>query len=163
MAIPNDPRVARYCIEQHNELVEDLKITLGPGNFSTIADLQPFHSYIADIGVQKGGNMLGVERTPRNRLFWVAGVTLRGPDREAQFPRVWQQVAAMNKRIDAFAKSLDDGEEFVYLAYARAMQDPIGSYGMDNIQHMRRVADKYDSCGFFQKRVPGGFKLSRVS
>lgn len=66
MAIANDPQILRLCIEQHDYLVANLSATLGPQNFSTILDFLPVPSYFSDISVQKGGNMLGVERNARN-------------------------------------------------------------------------------------------------
>lgn len=89
MTIANDQRVMRYCAEQHESLVEDLKAALGPKNFSTILDFQPLPSYVADIGVQKGGNMLGLNRSPRNRILFAAGAILTTPSSASQFPQVY--------------------------------------------------------------------------
>ncbi|KAK8008108.1 hypothetical protein PG991_010659 [Apiospora marii] len=162
VTIANDPRVMRYCAEQHESLVEDLKTFLGPKNFSTILDFQPLPSYVAEIGVQRGGNMLGLDRSPRNRILFAAGAILTTPSSADQFPQVYQKVAAMVQRIEAFATSVGSNEEFVYLAYADAAQDPLGSYGAANVKHVRDAAKRYDPDGFFQHRVPGGFKISRV-
>ena len=157
--IANDPRVMRYCIEQHDNLVADMKTALGSNDFSTVLDFQPFPSYFADISVQKGGNMLGLERDPRNKIMFVSGVTLRTPDSEKQYPQVYQRVAAMVQSVAAFAKSVGSDVEFVYLPYADTTQDPLGRYGAGNVNRMRRAANKYDRYGFFQRMVPGGFKL----
>ncbi|KAK1657412.1 hypothetical protein BDP55DRAFT_773990 [Colletotrichum godetiae] len=158
----NDPRVLRYCIEQHDGLVADMKAMLGPKNFATILDFQPIPSYFADIGLQKGGNMLGLERDSRNKVLFVMGVTLLGSKSEELYPRVYQQVAAVNKRIEDFSKSVGSDAEFRYLPYADSRQNAIGSYGAANVEHIRRVAEEYDPDSFFQHRVPGGFKISRV-
>ncbi|KAH7304265.1 FAD binding domain-containing protein [Stachybotrys elegans] len=162
LTIANDPRVMRYCLEQHDGLVADLKATLGPQNFSTILDFQPLPSYFVDIGVQKGGNMLGLERNLRNRIMFVSGVTLLTPDSISQFPRVYQKLSVMLRRITAFAESVGSSDTFVYLPYADATNDPLGSYGAANVKHLRLAAKKYDPHGFFQHRVPGGFKIDRV-
>ncbi|KAK1466104.1 FAD binding domain-containing protein [Colletotrichum cuscutae] len=158
----NDPRVLRYCIEQHEGLVADMKALLGPKNFTTILDFQPIPSYFADIGVQKGSNMLGLERDSRNKVLFVMGVTLLGSNSEELFPRVYQHVAAANKRIEDFSKSVGSDTELRYLPYADSRQDAIGSYGKADVEHIRKVAEEYDPEGFFQYRVPGGFKISRV-
>ncbi|KAL2878164.1 hypothetical protein SGCOL_006414 [Colletotrichum sp. CLE4] len=158
----NDPRVLRYCIEQHDGLVADMKAMLGPKNFATILDFQPIPSYFADIGLQKGGNMLGLERDSRNKVLFVMGVTLLGSKSEELYPRVYQQVAAVNKRIEDFSKSVWSDAEFRYLPYADSRQNAIGSYGAAYVEHIRRVAEEYDPDSFFQHRVPGGFKISRV-
>ncbi|KAK8084280.1 hypothetical protein PG997_005551 [Apiospora hydei] len=151
VTIANDPRVMRYCAEQHESLVEDLKAALGPKAFSTILDFQPLPAYVADIG-----------RSPRNRILFAAGAILTTRSSADRFPQVYQKVAAMVQRIEAFATSVRSNDEFVYLAYADAAQDPLGSYGAANVQHIRDAAKRYDPDGFFQHRVPGGFKISRV-
>ena len=61
----------------------------------------------------------------------------------------------------AAAKSQDDYNEYLYLNYALQAQDPISSYGQQNLDDLRQVSQKYDRDGVFQKLVPGGFKLWR--
>lgn len=152
----------RYCFEQHVSLVADLNATLGSQNFSTILEFQPLPSYFADIGVQKGGNMLGLERNPRNKLYYALGVTLLTPDSVSRLPQTYQKVAAAVQKVQKFAESVGSKEDFIYLPYADASQDPLGSYGAANVRHIRQVSKAYDSQGFFQRRVPGGFKIDRV-
>ncbi len=48
---------------------------------------------------------------------------------------------------------------FIYLNYAGASQDPIGSYGYSIKSQLQTVSKKYDPNGVFQTLVPGGFKL----
>jgi hypothetical protein len=153
----------KYCIEEHNKLVEEIKPILGPLNFSTILDFQPHPGYVADIGVRKGGNMLGLQRSKRNKVFYAAGVIFIHPESsEDLYPQVYQKVAAMTRRVEAFAESVGSNEEFVYLPYADSTQDPIGSYGADNVKYLKEMSKKYDPDGFFQRMVPGGFKVNRV-
>lgn len=52
--------------------------------------------------------------------------------------------------------------EFRYLNYSDISDDPLATYGDDNVKKMREVANKYDPTGVFQTRVPGGFKISKV-
>lgn len=54
-------------------------------------------------------------------------------------------------------------EEYVALNYALPTQDPIASYGEENIKAMWDVSRKYDPKGVFQRLVPGGFKLPKVT
>lgn len=50
--------------------------------------------------------------------------------------------------------------DLVYMNYADATQDPLGSYGERNVHFMKSVARRYDPEGFCQSAVPGGFKTS---
>lgn len=151
----------RYLFDQQVELIVSLNATLGK-NFSTMIELQPLPSYFADISVKKGGNMLGLNRDPRNKLYFALAVTLTTPESIKQQPQVLQQLLATIERIKAFAKSIGASEQFVYLPYAKALQDPLGSYGVDNVRYMKQVSKRYDPERFFQRMVPGGFKVDRV-
>lgn len=152
----------RYCIKENANLVDDMKTLLVAANFSTILDFQPLPSYYADIGIKKGGSMLGLEQGGPNKLFFTAGVTMISESAQDQYPAVQQRMIAMFQRIEAFAKSVDGAADWVYMNYAHAQQDPIGSYGESNVDHIRKTAKEYDPDSFFQLRVPGGFKISRV-
>lgn len=160
--IVNDRQTVQYAFEAHAKLCAELNATLGPQAFSTILEFQPLPTYFAEIGVQKGGNMLGLDRSSRNRLYFALGVTLLTPDAVKQVPQVYQMSAAAATSISTYAKSIGLSDDFIYLPYADATQDALGSYGAANVAHMKQVAKTYDPNGFFQERVPGGFKISRV-
>jgi hypothetical protein len=61
--------------------------------------------------------------------------------------------------ISKLARSMGLLHEFQYLNYADPSQDPIGSYGPENVQSLSKASRKYDPKGIFQRQVPGGFKL----
>ncbi|KAM0443291.1 hypothetical protein ACHAQK_003654 [Fusarium lateritium] len=163
ITVANDPRILRFIVSQYNDFVKDIIEKVKPANFSTIFDLQPMPSRVADYSVSRGGNMLGLERNNRDRVVAAPGAILFGGQySEQDVALIYQLSTAMNARIIAQAKSLGLSEDWVYLAYGDAQQDPLGSYGRANVHHIRQVAHKYDPDGFFQKRVPGGFKIDRV-
>lgn len=162
MTLVNDPRVLRYCVEEYNALVEEMRALLGPQNFTTLLDFQPFPSYVTDISIAKGGNMLGLEQDSRNKILFASSVTMLGANVDEVFSRVEATMTAMNQRIVAYSRSIDAATELVYLPYAKPWQDVFSTYGAANVKHIRNVAEKYDPHGFFQIRVPGGFKISRV-
>jgi hypothetical protein len=68
----------------------------------------------------------------------------------------------MKAETEEFLDGSDGAEQLVYLNYAGSGQDPLGSYGSDNVAFIRATAAKYDPTGAFQKHVPGGFKISRT-
>lgn len=49
---------------------------------------------------------------------------------------------------------------FKYMNYAAEDQDPLESYGTENLEFMRRVMATYDPDGLFTTLVPGGFKIA---
>jgi hypothetical protein len=63
------------------------------------------------------------------------------------------------KEVDDFAKSVDGYIDWTYINYADKAQDPLGS--LLDPKGIKSVALKYDPEGVFQKKTPGGFKISK--
>ncbi|KAM0716197.1 hypothetical protein Q7P37_007642 [Cladosporium fusiforme] len=144
VTLANDRRIVKYLFDQHEELIAELKGSLGK-NFSTMIELQPLNPYFAKISAEKGGNMLGLD-----------------PESVKQQPQVLQKLSTRVQKIKAYAKSIGANEDFIYLPYAKAVQDPLASYGAENVRFMKSVSNHYDPKRFFQRMVPGGFKIDRV-
>lgn len=72
---------------------------------------------------------------------------------------VEKTAAKLVKQVNAVAASMGLLHRFQYINYADPSQDPIGSYGADNVAHLKEASRKYDPKGVFQRQVPGGFKL----
>ena len=114
-------------------------------------------------GVTAGSNILGHDKNlPADSiLFEVRGTLL---PQDAGFDGIVQQkLGAAVEEIRAFSASQPGHSTYVYMNYANAEQDVIKSYGKENVDFLRRTAAKYDPKGFFQYRVPGGWKVSRVN
>ena len=86
---------------------------------------------------------------------------VRTPEQEGfAYPKVKSWVQS----VKDFATTIVNGDlEWVYLNYADKSQDPLASYGVENVTKMRDVAAKYDPNQVFQKLCPGGFKLSQAN
>lgn len=118
-------------------------------------------SYGGVVSQRQGGNMLGLDSVHDNAVMWTAFVAVDGD--QASLALAEAEMNVMTARVREASAKLHGDMGFVFLNYAGASQDPLGSYGSANVQHMRDVAAAYDPAGVFQKRVPGGFKISRVS
>lgn len=106
--------------------------------------------------------MLGADRIKGNSLLWNVMVSIPvGENSDAALNIAQEEVKAVMNKMDRLAAAAG-GNGWVYLNYAGSWQDPLGSYGPKNVAFMKKVAAKYDPKGFWQKRVPGGFKLSNV-
>jgi hypothetical protein len=122
---------------------------------------QPLPSYFADIGTRKGGNVMGLEHIPGNAIIWVYSVGIvNGTDADAAVAEA--MLAATVAKMESYASEHKSGADWIYVNYAGAQQDAVGSQGADNVAFMREVAGRYDPEGFWQERVPGGFKLALV-
>ncbi|KAI2636520.1 hypothetical protein GGS26DRAFT_581315 [Hypomontagnella submonticulosa] len=154
----NDPQILRRCVELHEDLIQRLKTSIGEENFTTMLFFQPIPSYMGEIAKQRGGDMLGLDAIKHNAILWTAGAAVNTDEALAI---ALYETNVMTAQVKEFAKSVNGDLDFIYLNYADASQDPLGSYGAANIQHMRDMAAQYDPTEVFQKRVPGGFKISR--
>lgn len=164
ITVVNEARVLKYIVSQYSRFVQDITKAVDTRNFSTIFDLQPLSTNAVAYGAHKGGNMLGLDGCSRSRILAAFGAILfEGQHSKEDVARIYELAAAANQRVKAYASSIGALDPFVYLAYADASQDPLGTYGANNTGYIRRVAHKYDPHGFFQHRVPGGFKISRVA
>jgi hypothetical protein len=158
----NDLKILRYCVKLHKEYVESLKQSIGAEKFTTMIFFQPLPSYLGQIAEKRGGNMLGLERMDHSAgIIWTGGVSVNSD--EASLAIAQAQLNGMSAQIKKYAESVNGSMDMVYLNYADASQDPLGSYGSDKVQYLRDVAAKYDPAGAFQTRLPGGFKISRVT
>ncbi|KAI1393317.1 FAD binding domain-containing protein [Hypoxylon trugodes] len=159
----NDPRILRRCNELHEQFIETLKHSIDPTKFVTMVFFQPIPSYMGKVAEERGGNMLGFKNSVQhNAILWTFGVAIQPDQGDEAFAIARAELKALTAQVKEYARSVQGDIDFVYLNYADASQDPLGSYGADNIQHIRDVAAKYDPNEVFQKRIPGGFKISRV-
>ncbi|GKU03201.1 fad containing protein [Fusarium langsethiae] len=156
----NDVRIITKASDLHSKLVEELKEFIPDGNFLTQCIFQPLPTIFGQRCVEAGGNVMGVERHQHNGILFLANVMVRTPDQEV-FAR--PKVKAWVRDLCEFADTIEGGNlEWTYLNYADKSQNPLGSYGPENIRKMKDAAAKYDPGQVFQKLVPGGFKISDV-
>ena len=134
---------------------------MAPEDFFTQMFLQPLPSYRWPIGKKRGGNVLGLDDLQNNALLYTAGLGILRDD--APRAQAHSLLKDMKAEIAAFAKSVQGDMDFIYMNYADGDQDPLGSYGVSNVEFMKDVAEKYDPTGVFQTRISGGYKTSNVN
>ncbi|KAF2636949.1 FAD-binding domain-containing protein [Massarina eburnea CBS 473.64] len=157
----DDASVMRKAKLLMDGLITTLSARIGPDAFMTQIVYQPLPEYYGVLDQTKGGNMLGFDRNGGNAILWVAGVGILG-DNTTAFAIAEAELMAVVAELKEFTEKESKLVEFVYLNYADKSQDPLGSYGPENLAFMREVAARYDPKGWWQRMVPGGFKLARV-
>lgn len=121
--------------------------------------LQPLPTLFAS--KNPGGNILGLDTSlKRNGILWQGEALLTEEADELLFD---EKLAAITTEIEAYAKASGQDTPYLYLNYAHPAQDPLSAYGEENVVFLKETAAKYDPTEFFQKRVTGGFKVSRIS
>ncbi|KAK8139463.1 FAD binding domain-containing protein [Apiospora sp. TS-2023a] len=107
-----------------------------------------------------GGNVLGVDKTlAEDAIVWLGEANVKTAEAKAIFQGKMAKIA---EELEDYAESIGAATQWRYMNYVNQDQDPIRSYGRENIAFIKGVAAKYDPQGFFQTRVPGGFKISHV-
>ncbi|CAG8208750.1 unnamed protein product [Penicillium nalgiovense] len=156
----NDARIAAKATELHERLVADLKGLIPDGDFTTQCLLQPLPKVYGERSASSGGNIMGVQNQRVDGLLFVAIVLLKTAAQQAfAYPRI----RAWVEELKAYAATIENGNfDWVYLNYADGSQDPLRSYGAENVRKMRLAAAKYDPNAVFQKLCTGGFKISHV-
>jgi hypothetical protein len=160
LTFKNDERVLAKAVELHEKLVEEMKGIVPNGDFITLCMFQPLSLTYSKHSVSKGGNVLGLDKAEEPLVLWLATLAVRDARQEA-IGR--EKVIAWKNAVEDFAKSVGAHDKFIYLDYANEAQDPLRSYGVENVNFMKAVAAKYDPEGIFQTRCPGGFKISKVA
>ncbi|KAF5025655.1 hypothetical protein F66182_2261 [Fusarium sp. NRRL 66182] len=121
---------------------------------------QPFPKLLA--AINPGGNLFGLQNSlPANSILFESRITLGADDGEYKGV-LSSKLGRANQELEAYSISLGGHSSYIYMNYASPEQDVIGSYGRDNVYFLKQTAAKYDPYGFFQHRVPGGWKVSRV-
>ncbi|OTA99087.1 hypothetical protein M426DRAFT_16758 [Hypoxylon sp. CI-4A] len=159
----NDPEIVRGVVKLFENYVNSLKGSIDPTKFLAGIFLQPIPTYMAKVSDSKGGNMLGLDNVNENAILWSSGVAVDVDQDESVLALALAETAVLTAQMKDYVKSMQGEVDFVYLNYADASQDPLGSYGSENVQFIRDVAAAYDPTGVFQQRIPGGFKISRVA
>lgn len=126
---------------------------------SWIFSYEPLPTLFTKHSAERGGNVLGLNRTQDNLVLMMLAPRWTSANDDAAMNN-----AAVNwvTEIQQLTVFLGTDNSFLYLNYADGWQHPLGSYGKANVQFMKQVAEKYDPNGVFQKLVPGGFKISEA-
>ncbi|KAM0426435.1 hypothetical protein ACHAPT_008126 [Fusarium lateritium] len=157
LTFANDARIIQKAAELHDTFVKELLEEIPATELGTQNLFQPVPKLFADNGVTHGGNVLGLDRIEGNSLLWLLSCTVKTAEQEVL---LHQKASAFASALEEYAKTIDGLREWRYLNYVDPSQeDPILSYGSDNVEFLRQVSAKYDPTGVFQKRQKGGFRL----
>lgn len=118
---------------------------------------QPFPNALLKSSASHGGNFLGLDPDTDGPIIMVCLFSqwANKEDDEKVLSAEWKLVKEINKAAET--KKLAVG--YLFMNYCFKGQDPISGYGEASKKKLQAVSKKYDSEGFFQESVPGGFKL----
>ena len=103
-----------------------------------------------------GGNSLGLDESDGPLILSLLSITwAHAADDDA----VTTAAKSLIEQIEYAAKNRGVYHAYKYLNYAYADQAVLEGYGQASKLFLQTISRKYDPHGFFQTRVPGGFKL----
>lgn len=73
-----------------------------------------------------------------------------------------QKLEAYETALETFAREKDADVAWRYVNYCDKTENPLKSYGPENVDFIKQVAAKYDPEDLFQKEMPGSFKISQL-
>ena len=103
-----------------------------------------------------GGNSLGLDPSEGPLVICLLTMTWQSPADDSTVSRIGR---GLIHEIDQASQARGSFHRFKYLNYADADQDPFVGYGFEIQSTLRAVSGKYDPSRFFQRVMPGGFKL----
>ncbi|GLA55317.1 hypothetical protein AnigIFM63604_001964 [Aspergillus niger] len=143
------------AIEQaHAEQAESLKDVEG---IALTTVIQPMSSLAMRETLKNGGTPLGLE--PVGQQWFLARADWKNIQDEE---RVREAVRKIVDAAESAAKQTGVYLPYKYSNYAAWDQDPLASYGAENVRRLKEVARKYDPEGVFQTLQNGGWLLSKV-
>ncbi|KAI1844030.1 hypothetical protein JX266_009703 [Neoarthrinium moseri] len=159
ITVKNDPEILQFIVDQHNAFIPAWQEATGDDSFSLYTVFQPLPKILFDHGVEKGGNVLGMDRQTGNCVLFQVFMVFTGAALE---PLARKQLVAYREAVREQSVKTGTDVDFAYLNYADKTQDPITTYGEENVAFLREVSAKYDQDQILQTRLPGGFKIPKA-
>ena len=123
------------------------------------AQFQPLPRIFTKHSLDRGGNVLGLDRYEDNNVIFLLDVAWNGTQYDAQIRSLADQVMS---RLANYLHTAGALKDFQYINYSFQDQDPLGGYGAAALQKIKDASKKYDPGQVFQRLVPGGFKLKNA-
>lgn len=143
-----------------NEVSEAFKATIEPlkavpGLIYSLS-FQGFSKSLLSESASRGGNSLGL--SPEGGPL-VLMLLFSSWESSADDDLVIGTQRTLIKNVDALAGNKGKSSAYRFAPYAYVGQDVFSGYGDDVGAKLKAASLTYDPDGFFQKGVPGGFKL----
>lgn len=158
MTFANDAEIFTKIVELNEEFVNEWKANNDP-DFINQCMFQSIPTIFSKHSVEKGGNVMGLDKLDQNVIMLLFNIAVKTADEEAIARPL---LRSYGEQMQAFAASKGGLISWQFMNYADAYQDPLASYGADNVEKIRAAARKFDPQGIFQTKAPGGFKITRA-
>ncbi|UQC90647.1 FAD binding domain-containing protein [Colletotrichum lupini] len=124
--------------------------------FAPMLGIQPLTKNIIGAQSKRGGNVMGLDEESGPLIVCSFGWEWSRDEDDAV---VITGIKSVLEKSVAAAKEKGLYHPFKYMNYAAEDQDPVASYGAENVEFLKKVRHIYDSDGLFTELVPGGHKI----
>jgi hypothetical protein len=155
-----DTDIVAYIVKKHDEMVDKLLTLIPASDFTTQCLWQPIPTYIAkERSNATGGNVMGLDSVDDNALLWLITAAVQTAE---QLAIVTPYISGLSADAEKYAQANGGHVDWIYLNYADPTQNPLASYGAENVAFMKAVSKKYDPNFIFQNKVTGAWRLNRI-
>lgn len=140
-------------------MIEEWKVESPDPDFNSELNMQAIPRTFTEHSLANGGNIMGLDRVTDNVTMVLNIFAVKTAELEVQ---ATEKLKSYGAQMEAFAASVDGLVEWKHLNYAGGFQDPLGSYGPENLAKMKAASEKYDPNGVFQTKSSPGFKVSKA-
>ncbi|KFA54288.1 hypothetical protein S40293_04840 [Stachybotrys chartarum IBT 40293] len=140
----------------YNLTIEVMNTVSHIPNLTWDFQFEPMSRHVIEASNAKGGNVMGLDSATEDLLV----LFLMPLWEDAQYDSEVHAAAELwYNSIKEYTISRGKDHTWEFANYAAWFQDPMASYGPENLQFLQDVSRKYDPSGLFQKAVRGGYKL----
>ncbi|KAK5047459.1 hypothetical protein LTR84_006555 [Exophiala bonariae] len=154
MATKVDLITLRICCAIWEEEMDPLLHEVG--DLVPVLAIQYITSKVIEGAGRSGGNVTGLAGTQPFVMYNSEPRWAHAHDNQ----RVISHIKRAFERMSTESRRLGTNHEYRYSNYASEYQDAIVSYGTDSNEFLRKVSNKYDPNGVFQKLRSSGFDFS---
>lgn len=138
-------------------MTKNIEANVPSGGFTGGLLWQPFPKLFLEKSRSTGGNVLGLDNMDGDLLIYLLFTRV---ETIGQHTFAHKQSHALTAELQAYAESIDASHPWVYVNYADPSQNPIRSYGDQNVEFLKAISHKYDPEQIFQRLTSGSFKVS---
>jgi FAD/FMN-containing dehydrogenase len=151
-----DAALQMQIVEKWREVIDPLKDAEGLAIYLVF---QSFTKEMLEKSAASGPNSFGLSATDGPIVSLLINPVWKAKADDARIVAACSQLVTA---VDELAKAAGKYSKYRYLNYSFGSQNPIDGYGEKSKQQLKEVSEKYDPTQFFQRNVPGGFKLGQL-
>ena len=139
LTFANDVRVVDKAALLNAGFVADVLAAVPADQLSAQSMFHPMPKLFFELGRGRGGNVLGMDRVEGDSLQWMIACQCETAEQEKV---LHERLLRFKNDLADYARSIGVLRDWQYINYADPTQDPVASYGPDNVAFLKQVSAK---------------------